>query len=458
MAFSLSRNAKLYVSTTTGEGTTANPTFSDANTWQIEVLDGFSFPANTSIQEVTVSEAGTDPIRGSQAFTTSIDPVDWSFSSYVRPYNPATTTIAPELIMWQAMTTPRAVAGAAPFALGAAGTGVSVGDGVTEINFDVSNKNQITQLQMYYNLGGDQWYHIEDAVVGSAEFDFGIDQISMIAWSGQARVVNKITDDTGTVTLSNLQTMANIANHTEVPTGASAPNFLQNKLTTVELMDYSDVIDSDTSATVSGTTLTASGGTPFASATIGDVVVFTGGAGIDTNIGSAKIVGVTSDTIVELEIAPGDSAGDVDYTVYAGYDIALTGGSLSVTNNITYLTPESLGVLNTPIEHFTGTRAVSGSMSVYLKTGATDSGTADLFKKISEDFTTITQNFRAVFHVGGPAPVRIDFEIPHCHLVVPVIDIQDVISLNIDFNGLPHDGTNYDLEQTNELIVNYIAP
>lgn len=457
MAFSLSRNAKLYVSTTTGAGTTENPTFSDANTWQIEVLDGFSFPANTSIQEVTVSEAGTDPIRGSQAFTTSIDPVDWSFSSYVRPYNSGSATIAPELILWQAMTTPRVGTGLAPDSLGGAGTGLTVSNGVSEINFDVSNKNQITQLQMYFNLGGSEWYHIEDGIVGSAEFDFGIDQISMISWSGQGRVVNKISDDTGAVTLTNLTTMANVANHTEVPTDGSA-NFLQNKLTTVELMDYATTVDSDTAATTSGTTLTASAGTPFSNATAGDVVVFTAGAGIDSNITSSKITAVNGGgDSLDLEIAPGDSAGDVNVTVYAGYDIALTGGNLTVANNITYLTPESLGVLNTPIEHFTGTRAVSGSMSVYLKTGANDSGTADLFKKISEDFTTITQDFRAVFHVGGPAPVRIDFELPHCHLVVPVIDIQDVISLNIDFNGLPHNGTDYDLESTNELIVNYIA-
>ena len=429
MAFSLSRNAKLYVSTVkTG--------FSTANTWKIEVLDGFSFPANVSIQEVTVSEAGTDPIRGQQAFTTSIDPVDWSFSSYVRPYL-NTNVLAPELIMWDAMSS-------------ADGTGLTEGPTSTVVDFTASNKNQIQLLQMYFDLGGEQWYHIEDAVVNTAEFDFGIDQIAMIAWSGQAKVVNKVGAATP-ATLTDVQTMRDSTQFVDIP---AQTGFLQNKLTTVEMLDLGDQIATDTDGATSGNTTFTSAGASFTDALIGDYLNITSGS--DT--GFYRIEATTGTTLT-LDTAMSGTETTLSYQVVRGYDIALTGGNLSVTNNITFLTPESLGVLNTPITHFTGTRGVSGSMSVYLKTGLQDSGTADLFKQISEDFATITQNYRLLFHVGGPktATNRIDFELAHAHLVVPVIDVQDVISLNVDFTGLPHNGTDFDLESTNELVVEYFA-
>jgi len=67
MAFSLSRNAKLYVTTSQTIAAMTN-----ANTWEIPVLDGFSFTANTAVQEIEISEAGTTPVRGQQVFTTAI--------------------------------------------------------------------------------------------------------------------------------------------------------------------------------------------------------------------------------------------------------------------------------------------------------------------------------------------------------------------------------------------------
>jgi len=71
MAFSLSRNAKLYISTVQD---LAN--ILDTNTWEVPVLDGFSFTANTATQEIEINEAGSTPTRGQQEFTTAIEPVD----------------------------------------------------------------------------------------------------------------------------------------------------------------------------------------------------------------------------------------------------------------------------------------------------------------------------------------------------------------------------------------------
>ena len=433
MAFSLTRNAKLYVSTVTSG-------FSAANTWQVEVLDGFSFPANVTTQEITVSEAGTDPIRGQQAFVTSIDPVDWSFSAYVRPYDNTTEIVAPELVLWNAM--------AAPGAIDAADGGVTTGTLSTAIDFESSNKNQIQLLQLYFDLGGGQWYHIEDAVVNTAEFDFGIDQIAMIAWSGQAKIVNKIADPSLTFTA--------------VPATA---NFLQNKLTVVDAVDLGPALihpsvsngDVDTVAGLPSTI--SSGTTTFLAADVGDYVNITAGGAQSVELGYYKITAVNGGVATLDTELIASSGPDVTFEVRKGYDLALTGGNLTVTNNITYLTPESLGVVNRPITHFTGTRGVSGSMTCYLKTGAagTDSGSADLFNNLSTDTATVTQDFRLQFTIGGTkaAATRIEFELPHAHINIPVIDVQDVISVTVDYVGLPHNGTEFDLESKNELVVEY---
>ena len=66
----------------------------------------------------------------------------------------------------------------------------------------------------------------------------------------------------------------------------------------------------------------------------------------------------------------------------------MTGGNITISNNISYLVPEELGAANVPIEHVTGGRTANGSFTCYLTldTDGTDKGTSvDLFN----DMTTM---------------------------------------------------------------------
>ena len=47
---------------------------------------------------------------------------------------------------------------------------------------------------------------------------------------------------------------------------------------------------------------------------------------------------------------------------------------------------------------------------------------------------------------------------PHAHLAIPTIDVQDVLSVDIGFTALPYSTTEsaYTLEETNELNVTYM--
>jgi hypothetical protein len=119
----------------------------------------------------------------------------------------------------------------------------------------------------------------------------------------------------------------------------------------------------------------------------------------------------------------------------AAYNLTLTGGSLNFENNLTYITPETLGVINQPFAAVTGTRNIGGSFTCYL--GNHSGGSADLFEDLIESTSSITNDFNLVFSIGGSATPNIQITLPTCHLEVPTHSIEDVISLETTFHALP---------------------
>jgi len=139
------------------------------------------------------------------------------------------------------------------------------------------------------------------------------------------------------------------------------------------------------------------------------------------------------------------AAGDIQ----TSYDLTLTGGNITIGNNITFLTPETLGIVNQPLGHVTGTRNISGNFTCYLNspTGGGDSS-ADLFEDIIESTSVITNDFNLVFVVGGTVShtaggPSFKVTLPTCHLEVPTHSIDDIVSLETTFHALPTsvDGT-----------------
>lgn len=133
------------------------------------------------------------------------------------------------------------------------------------------------------------------------------------------------------------------------------------------------------------------------------------------------------------------------------YDLVLTGGNITISNNITFLTPETLGVVNQPLGHVTGTRSVGGNFTCYLN--AESNSSADLFENIIEGTTTITNNFDLVFNIGGGSGTpRVEMSMTSCHLEVPAHSIDDVISLETNFHALPST-----IDGTDELTIKYVG-
>ena len=85
MALYFQRDATLRVFPNKADGTfpSGSPAF------DIPLLEGFSFSQTTNSSEVTLSEMEStvgNSRRGRKMFNDSLAPVEWSFSTYLRPY------------------------------------------------------------------------------------------------------------------------------------------------------------------------------------------------------------------------------------------------------------------------------------------------------------------------------------------------------------------------------------
>jgi hypothetical protein len=168
-----------------------------------------------------------------------------------------------------------------------------------------------------------------------------------------------------------------------------------------------------------------------------------------------------STATLTLKNALGSVAAGTSYTV------ALTGGNITINNNINYITPANLATVNVAQTYYTGTRAISGTLNAYLKTGSGVGGTGQLLKDMLANITTqaaIEPMFNLTLAIGGTsstAPARVELEMPSITLTVPTVDVQQVISTAINFTaeGLStaSNANAFAVDVPNELAVRYYA-
>ena len=356
-----------------------------SNVWEIPVLDGFSFSQANNSTEVTLSEMedtnGTSK-RGRKVFNDSLAPVEWSFSTYARPFlseggNTAGNAEkdstdrhhAVEEILWALMAGPATYTAPTDSVASAlsgltfsstASPNTTAGTGLSALSFSGSNKATLGTCNIYFSLddGGSDpvVYKLDEAVVNEASIDFDVDGIATIAWSGFGKTLTEDSKPTRTV----------------FEAIDATNNFIRNRLTQLA------------------------------------VTVF-----------------------------PGSGSGV--------YTLTLTGGNITISNNISFLTPETLGAVNLPIGHVTGARSVSGSFTCYLGLDSgTNTGTStDFFNDLTSASarTKVVNSFDLTFKLGGVAtsstvPVY-QFNFPTAHFEIPAHSVEDVISIETTFQALP---------------------
>jgi len=391
MALNLVRNSKVFFTTNVDSLGKVLATGADAtNTQEIQVLDGFTFSQNTNSDTITIMEGGAAPVRGQRAFNTSLAPVDFSFSSYLRPsFNDADSVVdCEENVLWNAI--------AGTGAIGAAGAGWTEDDAYSSAAFNNSNAHRLQQFGMIFIV--DQVaYAVDNCSLNQVSIDFGLDAIATGAWTGQGTTLrqlgNGITAVNGTYGGTGLAGTYKVKNTTA--------NYITNKLSTVSLSLVKDLKDE------TGSTVAAAG---------------------------------------------------------SSYNVALTGGSITINNNINYITPANLGTVNAPVTYYTGQRAISGTINAYLKTGAAETGTGKLLANmLTAASVTVEPMFAMAISVGGGAnTVKVVLDMPSAVLTIPTVDVQQVISTAINFTAQGSTGsgnsTVYDLTQTNDIVIKYYSP
>jgi hypothetical protein len=585
MALNLVRNSRVFFTTNVNatSGVINNTAFASTDTFEIQVLDGFTFSQNTNQDTITISEAGTTPVRGQRSFNTSLAPVDFSFSTYIRPALVSSAVTAEEAVLWNALTSTKNI-DASGKAFGgtptvaytyANGTGTLVlsglsiatlgmsvddavivsglshataatekslnsaaiiksitptnGTSVTSITLEYvnpvpgtvssitasatnsflynnagwasvslptastklalstvagSNKNQLQSFGLLFLI--DQvLYAIDNCAMAQVSLDFGLDGIATAAWTGQATAIRKLADGASAGTSAFASNTSSVGAATVgTPTG-SASSWSATVTVTAPVASNMAVGNSVTATgtpgafgtgsvitaitytnglvstfTVSSTTTATAGAITGATAT-----TYAGGGFAAKNTTAGYLTNKLSTVSLTVQNAMLNSSGATVASNGTKYSLALTGGSVTINNNISYITPANLGVVNAPVKYYTGTRAISGSLMAYLKTGGGVGDTGQLLTDmLSASSVTTEPMFTLSLSIGGSssATTRVDLDMPAVVLSIPTVDVQQVISTAINFTAqgsTPTGATSsvYDLGETNDIAIRYYA-
>lgn len=148
-------------------------------------------------------------------------------------------------------------------------------------------------------------------------------------------------------------------------------------------------------------------------------------------------------TIMELNSDQAPSGAGTN----GNYKIPITGASVTINNNITYLTPSTLAEVDSPIGSFTGSFDVSGSVQAYLRDVPGSDGAIGneygsqefLQHMIGNVQNAVVNAANVVFHIGGNAvgDPNCVITVPAAQISVPEIAVEDIIATSFEFKGIP---------------------
>jgi hypothetical protein len=392
--------------------------------------------------------------RGRRAFNDSLAPVDFSFSTYIRPFKAAgdhagtadgtgTDVHAVEEALWALFSGPAVYDNSAGDHLFTDQT--VPGSVISTLSFDQSNTSTLgpdAGANLYFELGDANkiCYKLSKVAINEASIDFDIDGVAQINWTGFADTITDISKTV--VTNGAVASTALIVDGTALVagdakrrihgTGMTSDVYLDTYLTALTgTLSVTQTIDNDITLTLLGPRATIYEGIDQTNNFI-------------RNRLTKCIIVVNSDPAVG---APLEDA----------YTLTLTGGNITLSNNITYLTPEELGTVNIPIGHVTGARAFGGSMTCYLTETTDDTiSSRDFFEDLTstEQRSETTNDFSLEFLIGGGtvtnpgtataacsatgmATTSLAVAFPSCHVSIPTHSIEDVITLETTFMALP---------------------
>ena len=342
--------------------------------YEIPVLDGFGFSQATNASEITLNQAqstGGVSVRGRQMFNDSYAPAEWSFSTYMAPFTSAGTTI-----------------GTGGVAGDTDGDHHEVSEALWAMFFDQTVNGALTSDTSNLSISPG---NSNKATIGVFDLYFVFGAGKVLESSGKP--ASAYSDGN--------QKIYKIAN---CSVNEASIDFDLDGIATVNWSGMGKIITEEASLDLSSSTALIT-------------------EGVENTTGFIR------NRLSDLTISGEASGSSVTYAV------TLTGGNITMSNNLTYLTPETLGTVNQPLGHVTGTRTIGGNLTCYLDNESNAS--AELFEDIIEATTDIQNVFSLAFDIGASGTPHLLLTMATCHLEVPTHSIDDVISLETNFHALP---------------------
>lgn len=441
MAVNLSRNTRVYFSTA--------QTPALANTFEVQVLDGYSFSQSVDASAIQVSEAGLNPVRGQRSFNNKLNPAEWSISTYVRP-NKNTNVSAPEKYLWNAILGRQAIDTTGTAATAVAKVAPANGQNTYQLTFTVASHSFAV---------GDSARVIGMTTPTSAN---GIWTVTAVT-ATTVTVDLETTVDPGAVAGTGMQLFRGQWHESATVATASTTGSNVNQLqsfwlffvvdNTTYRLDGCAVNQAEISFDITGIATIAWSGMASNLVDVTGTTTITPG----TNA-TAFALAQTADTFITNKLSTIVLKSNIGGSGTA-YTVPITGGTFTYSNNIEYVTPDTLNTVDSPIGYFTGTRSVSGNLTAYLKTGTNES--AQLLKDMLAAAATTTEPayFLEVSVGGKSATTRVELLMNGVSLQIPSIDVQDVVSTTINFNAQGHYNSatapGFDLANANDLLISY---
>lgn len=319
------------------------------------------------------------------------------------------------------------------------GATVSQGDvNSNVINFGQSNRSVLAVCNLYFvmetNTDNPMIYKLEGAAINEASIDFDVDGIATINWSGFASNIEDMQSQGFVYSVSTSQTSPTAAEAFSAGATAKGSTLKHGEIIYNKTEDgrlYLALASASRATNASATNITATG--TATNATVSSQAIT---KAVDTTTTFIR------NRLTQLIVDNNSTTNGLNST----YSLTLTGGNVTVSNNITFLVPEELGKVNKPIEHVTGGRTVTGNFTCYLTFNTSNNaGTStDFYNDLSKEgvgLDLVVNDFRVEFQIGGNvlnAP-RLYVTIPKCHIEVPSHSIDDVISVETNFGAYTSD-------------------
>ena len=374
---------------------TVNTGHNSSNTFEIPVQEGYSLTQSVGTADISAEEAGPVPTRGGKRFNTQLDPVEWSFSTYFNPYS---------------------------------------------ITDDSSETFKLTVDMLL-------WHSLASSSTTDTEFTDG-------AWDGvTAAGTSKVYGDSTKfkVDFSN--------NNAHVLTELFMYFQIDND---VFLVEQAQVGQAEISIDISDIAQVAWSGNATKYTRLSAEPAFIAGGGVAYNESAPiadRYAAIPANKVYLInKLTTMSFQSDVSGTNLF-YSVPITAGTVTINNNVTYLTPNTLSEVDVPIGSFTGAFEVTGTLSAYLRysanagtTAGEPKGTTNLLEDMQANPGKVTNTTNVVMYIGGQATGTplVKITMPTTHVAVPTLSTDDIVSTEIEFKAIP---TSADLISGDEITI-----